>query len=577
MSLAKPPLEIDAWSCLQWNATKTIKSFFWGSTDTTSGKIIHAVSPRECILAAQPPFLCGNQHTETDGKTIKFVAEPKGDGIWMKTIQYSILNCLTKKIKLIRDCDTCQLMSPMGPLNASLSDQYAIINDITIIWSPPEIRQTNCKKYEMLSFGSANLTDTDSAGRLVDEKQQIEVQFDKIQVPSLDNCDKTMKVYENIHEVLGIPDTFISFTSSKPKRKQRSPKKQENLEDPPITTTIKPQSKQQQQPQIKPTVRIENYLTKQAAETLFLEQRQFVEGRLTDQSNVLAHEVRQLYCMVNRMHRNLVAVLAQWSGLIAARSLNLDTCDQIKAEGEGLVLQTCAKKVMEVSVKDGRCGPQPVIIDEYNKTYSLAKNGWSLVPYTECLWQTPFITMNAKIYMFKDNNWSECKPKIHISNLKLIAKFDVLLLHQYDIASHYHELYKYLSMDPMTMLALQMGTMHYSEADGMMEVYHLPSKRSTPEKVEHVLTWMDYIRYGLLGLAIFVVTGILVKIFVMFNPIPGIRKLWTSFFPHRRDEDNESIVYYQANPPAVRHDHSDTVFIPGRGVFFKDMCPINDS
>ncbi len=71
MSLAKPPLEIDAWSCLQWNATKTIKSFFWGSTDTTSGKIIHAVSPRECILAAQPPFLCGNQHTETDGKNYK--------------------------------------------------------------------------------------------------------------------------------------------------------------------------------------------------------------------------------------------------------------------------------------------------------------------------------------------------------------------------------------------------------------------------------------------------------------------------------------------------------------------------
>jgi len=43
--------------------------------------------------------------------------------------------------------------------------------------------------------------------------------------------------------------------------------------------------------------------------------------------------------------------------------------------------------------------------------------------------------MNAKIYMFKDNDWKECKPKIHISDLNLIAKFDVLLLHQYDIAT----------------------------------------------------------------------------------------------------------------------------------------------
>jgi len=155
-SLAKPRWEIEARSCLHWNATKTIKSFFWGSTDTTSGKVLNALSPRKCILAAQPHFLCGNQHTETNGETIKFVAKPKGDGLWMKTNRYPILNILTKIKKLVRDCNTCQLMSTMGPLNASISDQYAIINDIKIIWSPPEIRQMNCKKYEMLSFGTAN-------------------------------------------------------------------------------------------------------------------------------------------------------------------------------------------------------------------------------------------------------------------------------------------------------------------------------------------------------------------------------------------------------------------------------------
>lgn len=165
----------------------------------------------------------------------------------------------------------------------------------------------------------------------------------------------------------------------------------------------------------------------------------------------------------------------------------------------------------------------------------------------------------------------------HKINLKLVAKFDVILLHQYDIASHYHELYEYLAMDPpITMLAIQMGTMRYSEVNGVIELHHVPSKRSTPEKVEHALTWLDYIRYGfLLGLSIFIVSGILIEIFLMFNPVPGIRKIWASLFPHHRDDDNESIVYYQANPLPLRHDHSDTFFIPGRGMFFKDMCPIN--
>lgn len=93
------------------------------------------------------------------------------------------------------------------------------------------------------------------------------------------------------------------------------------------------------------------------------------------QDSLLTLSIVERNFIIYRFWRNQVAVLAQWSGLIAARSLNLDTCYNIKTEG--LILQTCAKKVVEISVKNGRCGSQAVVTDEHNNTYCVAKNGWS--------------------------------------------------------------------------------------------------------------------------------------------------------------------------------------------------------
>jgi len=90
---------------------------------------------------------------------------------------------------------------------------------------------------------------------------------------------------------------------------------------------------------------------------------------------------------------------------------------------------------------------------------------------------------------------------------------------------------------------------------------------------------MDYVKYAFLGLGIFIIVGVIVKICVTFNPIPGLRKLFYSWRPRQHhsyfeNQMSDDIMLQQRTGPRV-HDHSNTVFIPGRGVFFSDMCPLN--
>ena len=94
--------------------------------------------------------------------------------------------------------------------------------------------------------------------------------------------------------------------------------------------------------------------------------------------------------------------------------------------------------------------------------------------------------------------------------------------------------------------------------------------------------WIQYIKYGLLSIAAIIVLGIIVKIIMIFKFTLG--RFFAGIIPRstkRRKEEREQstpMLPILSSAPVIErsadHDHSDTLFLPGKGLFWKDMCPI---
>ena len=102
---------------------KNHQAILLGSTDTTQ-KVMNKVPPKEASSSPNP-LLC-----------------------------VATMRCReTDNMQIRRQCDTCPLVSPMGTLNASITDIYTIVKDATLNWTLPAICLNDCKKSERLSGG----------------------------------------------------------------------------------------------------------------------------------------------------------------------------------------------------------------------------------------------------------------------------------------------------------------------------------------------------------------------------------------------------------------------------------------
>jgi len=127
--------------------------------------------------------------------------------------------------------------------------------------------------------------------------------------------------------------------------------------------------------------------------------------------------------------------MAQTNGLLAARLLNLPTCNKIFGAGETLLLQQCNLVKANVSAILTSCGYQPHFMFK-ESNYTIGLDGWSIHPLADCFWQSHFVNLNGKTYAWQHNStngkWIEEKQAIHISNLELIAAFDDFPLNDFD-------------------------------------------------------------------------------------------------------------------------------------------------
>ncbi len=314
-------------------------------------------------------------------------------------------------------------------------------------------------------------------------------------------------------------------------------------------------------------------------ETLLIEQEQYLQGRINDQENILANEIRNTYCAVMKLRQNQAILMAQFDPILAAKSLGLKTCDSVSGHGETLILQECTPIEVEIEGIITECGPQP-IARVNNVTFSLSPNSYSLVPYFNCLHRSKYVSIGGETYAYIDGNWVKQEPVVHINNLKLVGKFPEIFLKEYDLTSTFPEYYNYNPMDQLTMLAAILGSIQEHDPQSPEGILTSVNESSL---LNHAFQWIDYLKYITIGILSFIALSLIIRIIACCNPLPALRNLWISIFSTARNlPDHIQMQTVRAEPPgqsmppgsALFHAHNDTVFIGNRLLWKGCGCPL---
>jgi hypothetical protein len=91
------------------------------------------VAEKECWEMAQYNR-CVNNIMEGSADSFSFTASPEGDGVWMQTKEYSVINCMRLKIIIRKDCLYCPITSPFGLLTNSSEVSFVRRHDSVIVW-----------------------------------------------------------------------------------------------------------------------------------------------------------------------------------------------------------------------------------------------------------------------------------------------------------------------------------------------------------------------------------------------------------------------------------------------------------
>ena len=155
----------------------------------------------------------------------------------------------------------------------------------------------------------------------------------------------------------------------------------------------------------------------ESVEKLMAEHKIFLNHELERHVNILAEEMKDIFCLASETQRNQAFLLAQTNGLLAARALDMPQCDRIESSGMSLILQRCTTHLINITVNETRCGPQPLYVNEQNRSFTIGKDGWSLHPFSECFWNGQFVNLNGNTYSYVNGEWK--RQTLYVTNYKL--------------------------------------------------------------------------------------------------------------------------------------------------------------
>ena len=93
----------------------------------------------------------------------------------------------------------------------------------------------------------------------------------------------------------------------------------------------------------------------------------------------------RIYCDNIRTARYTTALLAESSGILAAKANNLPMFNRLKPIGDSSFIQKCNVINVTVGAKETSCGYEPFFNNQ-----TIGRDGYSLHPFRECFWEGQF-------------------------------------------------------------------------------------------------------------------------------------------------------------------------------------------
>ena len=154
--------------------------------------------------------------------------------------------------------------------------------------------------------------------------------------------------------------------------------------------------------------------------SLLIEHHQYMEFETLTRENILAMEIQHSYCETIRTKRLDLLQLSEHDGLRAAKASHLPTCHTITAISDKFIVHKCLNFTSEVGSVKTKCGFQPTV----HNTFSIAKDGYSRIDFSPCVWQHGIVNLNDVLYEYRNNDWFPIHLEMLHSDLRLISQFN---------------------------------------------------------------------------------------------------------------------------------------------------------
>ncbi len=290
-------------------------------------------------------------------------------------------------------------------------------------------------------------------------------------------------------------------------------------------------------------------------EILLLQHHQFIEDKSVERDNAISNEIKEIYCSNMAIRRYLTSMLANQNGLRAARSLNLGECQRVKPIGEMLLIQQCETREMEIEARTTKCGIEPYV----NGSKTVGADGYSMIPFQECLWPNNMANLNGKVYTHNGTDWIEKRPTLQIGTLRLIEKFKDIKDRESTLIPEHHPSFNQREIEQINLMNEMASKMLQTNSDSLSSI--IVNDQAMAHGLD-LTSWISTIASGATGILTIAAVAGIVCVIVRCGLCSKCK------WPKRRRSPRTSIV-------RTGHSHRIPTLDADGTIRYEDTCFIN--
>lgn len=462
--------EFIGFACRRIRSELILKGNFWiGSYAPYKQQTEEMVSPAECFYMKETLNCLDNKMTPRGGTTgvWEYNKQPEGKPHWNDDIVYKETNCIVEEVILHRECAECPILSPYGSLG-NVSEAFVTLNHITIVWNGFNSNEKQCD-FRQIGKGSGFLSSVtgDHPFLLKDKSRQVDFLLSEDK-----ESPCPVKFSGKVKQLRGSSSVYVSTVASR----LNGDRKVKNLD------------------------RFD--LPEREYSVVHL---QFEEDEAIVRENALAAEINALNCEVKKLKRDQILQTARSSGILAAKQLGLPECQFVQPSLRTAVVFQCQALKIDVSAVRSSCGWQPKYLN-----YSIAQDGYRLVPYSSCVWTSSYVTLNENIYAIQNGSWHKIEPNMKLVHQALIDHFNITADESINWLPQEHQ-QDHMYTDHANAIADWVSTLHDNGIKSTSE-FHEMSSPAINFITKALSKWWGVSESTLIGMVVAVIVIVLIAV-----------------------------------------------------------------